>query len=153
MLTKVISGGQTGADRAGLDAARDFGLETGGTAPKGWRICNPDGSDGSDPTLADLGLLEHWSREYPLRTKQNVADSDGTVWFGHQDSPSGKLTIGTAQKLRKPWLINPSSGELRDWLERVQVRVLNVAGNRVSSFNRGIYQRTYDTLIETFKIA
>jgi hypothetical protein len=55
MIEKLISGGQTGADRAGLEAAKALGIATGGTAPKGWRIENPDGTSGSDPSLAEFG--------------------------------------------------------------------------------------------------
>jgi hypothetical protein len=117
-LQKLISGGQAGADRAGLDAAKALGIPTGGTAPKGWRICLPDGSDGSDPSLAELGLVEHALREYPPRTRQNVADSDGTVWFGYVDSPGGKLTVRTCRKLKKPYLVEPKSViEFIDWVE------------------------------------
>lgn len=149
-LKKIISGGQTGADKAGLDAAKALGLETGGTAPKGWRICLPDGSDGSDPTLAEYGLVEHESREYPPRTIQNVKDSDGTVWFGYAASPGGKLTIKTAKAESKPFIINPTAVELREWVEANQIEVLNVAGNRQSPDNPTISEATYKTIVEAF---
>jgi hypothetical protein len=74
MLTKIISTGLTAADRAALEAAVELCIPTGGTAPKGWRIQNYDGSTGSDPELAQFGLVEHESAEYPPRTRQNVAD-------------------------------------------------------------------------------
>ena len=79
-ITKIIAGGESGADTGGLRAARDMDVLTGGTAPRGWRICLPDGSDGSDPELGTkFGLVEHDSYDYPPRTRQNVTDSDGTV--------------------------------------------------------------------------
>ena len=52
-LRKVISGGQTGADRTGLECAKALGLETGGTAPDSWRT-----DEGHDPTLADFGWCD-----------------------------------------------------------------------------------------------
>ena len=61
---KVISGGQTGADQAGLIAAEKAGITTGGWMPKGFRTL-----DGPNPGLAArFGLREHPSEEYPPRT-------------------------------------------------------------------------------------
>jgi len=149
-LKKIVSGGQSGADFAGLLAGRDLGLETGGTAPKGWRICLPDGKDGSNPGLAEFGLVEHASRDYPPRTRQNVADSDGTVWFGYENSGGGLLTARTCAHLGKPFFPNPSPTALRDWVQHQGIEVLNVAGNRASDFNPDIESVTYSTLIEAF---
>lgn len=150
-ITKIISGGQTGADRAGLDAARSLGIATGGTAPKGWRVCRFDGSDGNDPDLAELGLTEHESPEYPPRTKQNVRDADGTVWFGYPASPGGKLTIRTCKQLGKPYIINPSFEDLREWVTEKGITILNVAGNRSSLENPDIYKQTYFCIRMAFK--
>lgn len=150
-LKKIISGGQTGADEAGLKAAKDLGFETGGTAPKGWRIQNYDGTEGSNPGLADYGLVEHESREYPPRTKQNVADSDATVWFGYEGSGGAKLTISTARRLHKLLIVNPTAKELRRWLEANPIAVLNVAGNRLSDFNPTIFDDVYSLLVEALR--
>lgn len=150
MLRKLISGGQTGSDKAGLIAGRKLGLETGGTAPKGWRVQLPDGTDSSDPGLKDYGLVEHESRDYPPRTKQNVKDTDGTVWFGYTNSPGGKLTANTAKQLNKPFIVSPTPTELREWVITNNIEVLNVAGNRASDFNPTISEDTYNTLIEAF---
>lgn len=148
-IIKVISGGQTGADYAGLLAAKDLGIATGGTAPRGWRIQNFDGSEGTNPALTSFGLVEHESRDYPPRTRQNVADSDGTVWFGHVESPGGKLTRKTAKELDKPFLINPPTPEyFKEWLKIWSIKILNVAGNRVSEFNPRIQEDVYQFLIE-----
>lgn len=149
-LKKIISGGQTGADYAGLLAGREMGLETGGTAPKGWRICLPDGTDGSNPGLEKFGLIQHSSREYPPRTRQNVIDSDGTVWFGYDKSPGGKLTARTCASEEKPFLINPTPENLRSWVALQDIEVLNVAGNRASEQNPDIEDKTYSALIEAF---
>jgi len=148
MIEKIISGGQTGADFAGLMAARFLGIPTGGTAPKGWRIENADGSSGSNPELASFGLIEHESSEYPPRTKQNVADSDATLWMGYEASPGGRLTIATCEKLDKPIAINPSIEAFRAFLKNCDVKVLNIAGSRESSFNPGIYDLVYQFLVE-----
>jgi hypothetical protein len=151
VIEKIISGGQTGADVAGLDAARLAGIPTGGTAPKGWRICLEDGSDGADPELESFGLVEHESSEYPPRTIKNIEDSDGTVWFGYTDSPGGKLTINTCAKLKKPCLINPRASELKIWAEESNIKILNVAGNRKSASNPEIYDSTFMTIYNAFR--
>jgi hypothetical protein len=147
---KIISGGQRGADRAGLEAARALGIATGGTAPKGWKVRLPSGEDASDPELAGSGLVESRSPSYPARTRANVRDSDGTVWFGYALAPGGKLTIGHCRKLGKPCLVNPSAAELAAWVAEHHIGVLNVAGNRESEHNPGIYEATYRTLVEAF---
>ena len=78
MLKKIISGGQTGADQGGLEAAEKLSLSTGGKMPRGFKT-----EDGPDPKLASrFGLGELASAEYPPRTRYNVVDSDGTVIFG-----------------------------------------------------------------------
>jgi hypothetical protein len=82
MLTKIISGGQTGADRAALDAAIEYGVPHGGWIPKGRRT--------EDGRLPDRYILQETSNiGYPQRTKLNILDSDGTLIFSH-----GKLTGG-----------------------------------------------------------
>ena len=147
---KFISGGQTGADQAGLFAARTLGIETGGWIPKGWLVQTPEGKDISNPSLEEFGLKEHHSSRYSDRTKQNVLDADATVWFGYKDSAGGRLTIATAREHSKPYIINPTPEELRAFVKNLNVRVLNVAGNRISSYNPTIYETTYATLIEVF---
>ena len=120
MITKVISGGQTGADRAALDAAIAHGIPT--------LIQSPEG--------------------------QNVADSDGTVWFGYPKSPGGQLTIGTAKNLGKPLLINPyEPDDFLRWIRADQVSVLNVAGNRLSESSPLIYEIVFKFLDEAFRRA
>lgn len=152
IVDKVISGGQTGADKAGLVAAYNLGIKTGGTAPQGWRICLPDGSDGTDPELGEkYGLVQHKSREYPPRTKQNVIDSDGTVWIGYNKSPGGKLTAKTCYEKGKPLILNPTPEQLRRWILENNIKVLNVAGNRESSDNPDISYRTYRTIYDALK--
>ena len=74
MLRKIISGGQTGADRAGLDFAIEVALEHGGFVPRGRKA-----EDGKIPEHYHLTELS--SISYAVRTKRNVREGDGTVVF------------------------------------------------------------------------
>lgn len=149
-LEKIISGGQTGADWAALVAAKDMDIPTGGTAPKGWRIQLPNGQDSSNPRLEEFGLVEHVSREWRYRTIQNVLDADGTLWVGYESSGGGKLTLGTAIKNGKPFIVNPTPEALLHWVTQEGIKVLNVAGNRLSEHNPGIEVQTYRLLTRAF---
>src|SRR5688572_27329961 len=108
-VVKIISGGQTGADRTALEVGRALGLQTGGWVPKGCRT-----AEGSDYSLLAFGCAEHPSPLYPPRTEANVADSDGTVWFGHR-SPGYTCTRKAWLRLHKPSIENPTSAALRAW--------------------------------------
>jgi hypothetical protein len=141
---RIISGGQTGADRAALDAAAALGVPTGGTAPAGyWTEAGPD------PTLRALGLVAEGSVEY--RTERNVADADATVIFATRgDSPGSALTLAIARRRGKavlvidPWM--PGAVErLREFLRQHAPTTLNVAGHRESQAP-GIYQRVFDVM-------
>jgi putative molybdenum carrier protein len=89
LLHRVISGGQTGADQAGWKAAQTTGIPTGGAMPRGFRT-----EEGPRPEFAELyGAHELGTDSYPARTDANVHDSDGTLWFGHTDSPGGRQTL------------------------------------------------------------
>jgi hypothetical protein len=122
-LVRVISGGQTGADKTALLCARAIGLETGGTAPKGWKI---DG--GTDPSLADYGLIESDSSDYAVRTRNNVEDADVTIWIGKVGSPGYWCTKNATQRYSKPFFVNPSDVELEYICNTYAVA--NFAGNR-----------------------
>jgi len=143
-ITRIISGGQTGADRAALDAAIDSGIEHGGWIPKG-RLAE----DGPLPEA--YRLKETPTAGYPERTEQNVRDSDGTVIFSRGALTGGsKLTAELAQKHDKPHLhvdlnqIHPlkASGLAYRWILTEGVSVLNVAGPR-ASMAPDIYPHTY----------
>jgi hypothetical protein len=87
MLRKIISGGQTGADRAGLDFAIETGLEHGGYVPRGRKA--------EDGRIDDrYNLVELTTSSYPARTRRNIEESDGTVIFSLERLLSGgtKLT-------------------------------------------------------------
>lgn len=145
-VTKIISGGQTGADRTALEVARELGIATGGHAPRGWRT-----DEGADPSLEALfGLVEHTSADYPPRTRANVENSDGTVIFGNVHSPGCALTVRLCMVAKKPYLDNPSPARLREWLERYAIRTLNVAGNRART-NPGIVAQVRQVLTEALR--
>ena len=134
-VDKIVSGGQTGADRAALEAAAALGIATGGWIPRGRRA-----EDGRVPGRY-RGLVETASDDYAERTLLNVRDSDATVIFGHGGLHGGSLlTAECARRLGRPLLILDFEREpparaaatLAGWLERRRVRTLNCAGPRAS---------------------
>jgi len=127
-VKKIISGGQTGADQFGLEVGQELGIETGGTAPPGFKTTKGSQKE----KLKGFGLVEGESdsKIYPKRTKKNVQDSDGTVLFGNPKSKGSSLTIKTASKQNKPIIVNPTVDELSSWLSENNIETLNVAGNR-----------------------
>ena len=135
-VQKIVSGGQTGADRGALDAALSLGIEHGGWCPKG-RLAE----DGVIPER--YSLTETSSRFYRIRTEQNVIDSDGTLIFYYKTLKGGtELTRQMAVKHDKPYLLfdvaSPSLDHIvQQWLTTAKITVLNVAGPRESS-NPGI---------------
>jgi hypothetical protein len=142
---KIVSGGQTGADRAALEVAQEFGLETGGYAPKGYLT-----EDGPDLTLRQFGLREHVLPEYPPRTRMNIRFSDGTAVFGHTTSLGTRYTIRMCIQLGKPYICNPTAKELSAFIAEHDIKTLNVAGNRASK-NAGVTGQVKDVLTETFR--
>lgn len=144
MDLRIISGGQTGADRAGLDAAAALGFATGGQAPSGYWT-----EDGPDPNLAALGLVAGGSPEF--RTERNVLAADATVIFAtRRRSPGSDLTRALARRHGKPVLtLDPGAPGAADalaaFLRAHAPRTLNVAGHRESQAP-GIYRRVLDLL-------
>jgi len=132
-IKKVISGGQTGADRAGLEAAKKAGIETGGYCPKDYLT-----EKGPDKSLKGFGLIETETREYTERTELNIKHSDGTVIFCRTEKSGNVTGIGTlltlkiAEDFGKPVIVNPGSEEFTVWVVNNDIRALNVAGNRKS---------------------
>lgn len=136
-LRKIISGGQDGVDRGALEAARDFGVQTGGMAPAGFRTIR-----GPDLSLKELfGLDEHRSRAYQPRTEQNVVDADGTLIIASSlSSPGTALTLTYIAKHSKPHFViglksdnvKAKTQEAVEWIKREAIEVLNVAGNHLN---------------------
>lgn len=131
LLEQIISGGQTGADLAGLIAARSCGLKTGGWMPKGFLTL-----DGPRPDLARrFGLQENTSPNYPPRTRRNVQMSDATIRFARLwHTPGERATLKFLVQYGKPYLDvaiddPPSHITVSTWIRKNRVRILNVAGN------------------------
>jgi hypothetical protein len=126
---KLVSGGQTGADRAALDVARKHGVPHAGWCPKGRRA-----EDGPiDPCYQ---LQETPSADHLQSTEWNVRQSDGTVIFSIGDHLSGGSleTLNFAQQHEKPWIYLPAARNkdaprrLWSFIEDNHIQVLNVAG-------------------------
>ncbi len=148
-LRKVISGGQTGVDRAALDAALDFGIPVGGWCPQGRRA-----EDGPIPER--YPLTETPSTAYEQRTAWNVRDSDGTLIITRGSLEGGTaLTLKEAQRQDRAVLhvrtTDPVPVEMiRAWGEDHDVRLLNVAGPRASE-EESIYEETKSILTSLFE--
>jgi hypothetical protein len=146
MFEKIVSGGQTGVDRAALDVALESGIPCGGWCPKGRRA-----EDG--PVDPSYSLRETTTASYEERTERNVLDSDGTlVLRGQQLSPGTEFTIELAARHGKPCLViqlcnQPDAAMVRRWAKVQGIRVLNVAGPRASQ-SPGIYERAVTFLRE-----
>ena len=150
MLKKIISGGQTGADQGGLEAASILGLETGGKAPLGFKTEN-----GPMPELARYGLEELASHEYPPRTRYNVVDSDGTIIFGRTSETGSRMTRRMCKESHKPCLVIEEFDKddlryIRSFIERYEIETLNIAGNRESKFP-GLQQKVQKFLREALE--
>lgn len=134
MLKKIISGGQTGADQAGLDVAIQNNIQHGGWIPKG-RLTE------IGPLSDKYQLDEMPSESYPKRTEKNIMASDGTVIVTHGQLTGGSLlTRKKAIGHNKPFIhldmdtLTPDEGAelLRDFIENNDIGILNVAGSRAS---------------------
>jgi hypothetical protein len=132
VVQRVVSGGQTGVDRAALDAAIDLGLPHGGWCPRG-RLAE-DGRISRRYRLKETSASEYW-----VRTEQNVVDSDGTLILYRGELSGGThLTHRMAIKHGRPVLLidlenDPDPHEVRTWIDTERISVLNVAGPRESS--------------------
>lgn len=154
--TKIISGGQTGIDRLGLEIGKELGLETGGTTTPGYYTEN-----GPDTSLQDFGVTEiapelqagKKGKEFYLpRTEQNVINSDGTVYFSTDEDSAGRIaTQRFAKAHNKPFLLNPTSQELAQWLVDNNINTLNVAGNRGSKVSPEFDSQVRETIRSAFK--
>ena len=148
-VTKILSGGQTGADRAALDFAIDHQIPHGGWCPKG--------------RLAEDGVIERRyqlqetsTKRYSQRTEKNVEEADGTVIFTMKPQLTGgsKKTAEFAEKHGKPWIHLHSAQydraeKLLQFVQEQQIKILNVAGSREST-NPKIYDLVKQTLEAAF---
>jgi len=155
MLTKVVSGGQSGVDAAALVAARECGFETGGWVPQGWAT-----EKGPLPLLMLFGLREHPSSSYSVRTKANVADSDGTLIIVKRiEEVTGgtKLAMDTAKALGRRFGLVELRGYIPQfeeavvtWIVKRGIGTLNVAGPRESR-SPGIEEAVQEFLVGVFR--
>ncbi len=131
MPSKIISGGQSGVDRAVLDAARELDVPIGGWCPKGRRA-----EDGA--IAACYPLDKNPSDQYAQRTEWNIRDSDGTLVLTFGPATGGTaLTVQLADRLSKPCLVldlknSASPEDALSWIGEHSIQVLNVAGPRAS---------------------
>ena len=147
MIRQIISGGQTGVDRAALDVAIKLALPHGGWIPKG-RITE------SGPLADKYHLKETESSSYAERTEKNVMDADGTLIISH-----GPLTCGSeytremALKHDRSWLhidLSQSAAfqavtTINQWIMQKKIGILNVAGPRASK-DPSIYREASNIL-------
>lgn len=149
-LQKIVSGGQTGVDRAALDAAIILELEHGGWCPRGRRA-----EDGR--IAACYQLQETDAFDYAVRTEKNVVDSDATLILCRGNPTGGtRLTIRYARRHNRPLLVidlnddAKAAGAIEDlvrWIRDHRIRVLNVAGPRESS-SPGIGRQVEQFLVD-----
>jgi hypothetical protein len=134
VISKIISGGQTGADRAALDVAIELGIPHSGWVPKGRRTER-------GPLPAKYHLKEMPTDSYPKRTEQNVMHSDGTLIISHGELAGGSdYTKQMAERHDKPWVhvdarkvsAQAAVQIIKAWINGNEIRVLNVAGSRAS---------------------
>lgn len=159
MIEKVISGGQTGADIAGLRAAKECKIATGGLMPRGFRTL-----DGSKPEYAELYGVEETIREdYGYRTDWNVKHSDATIRFAVDfESPGEKRTLKAIKRFNKPHLdvfvpimmsaLGDSPYSIHYWIKVGGYKVINIAGNSERTAP-GIEAMVYHHLVEVFSYA
>ena len=149
-IKKIISGGQTGADQAGLDAALKSDIPHGGAIPRGRLTEN--GRLDEKYTLQEMS-----STSYPERTEKNVVDSDGTVIFSHGELSVGSLlTLEKAREHKRPVLhldmanvtIEGAVELLKAFVEEHGVEILNVAGAKASK-DPEIYDATFAVVERT----
>ena len=148
MLKKIISGGQTGVDRAALDVAMRMGIAHGGWIPKG-RLAE----DGSLPL--HYQLQEMPTDAYDARTEKNVIDSDGTLIISRGRPTGGTdFTRKMALKHGKQLLhIDLALGQrasdagslVASWVDMNRIETLNVAGPR-ASHDPAIYMDTVNIM-------
>jgi len=156
-LTKVISGGQTGVDRAALEVALFLEIPHGGWCPKGRRAEN-------GPIPKTFNLTETSSFNYAVRTEKNVVESDGTLILFRQIITRGTgLTVKFAKRHQRPCLcidlaniadeeenaIDAAAEEILSWLTKENINVLNVAGPREST-TPNINSQSHSLLLNTF---
>jgi hypothetical protein len=147
-VRKIVSGGQTGVDRAALDFAIQRGIPHGGYCPKGRR-------SESGRIAAKYRLIECDSPDYAMRTTLNVVHSDGTLILTRGQPEGGtQRTVEFCIRYAKPSYTIDLDRKLKTadfaaWLREHDIETLNVAGPRESK-QSGIGKQARRTLEELF---
>ena len=151
-IFKIISGGQTGADKGGLIAAKKANIKTGGIAPKGFMT-----EAGKDPSLkSEYGLRENYSDDLKERTLSNLRGAHCTIVFATKPGSRGtKFTIDSLNSEKRMHIVlSPfeadAAEKVREFLDLVYERyknplIVNIAGNRESR-SKGIEEKVMDLL-------
>ena len=148
MLQRIISGGQTGADRAALDAALETGFPCGGYCPK-----NREAEDGP---IDDRYPLVEINGGYAERTRKNVEESDGTLIVFQSPIHGGtRLTRDYCIQCEKPCLLidfitaSPTQAleEVESFIHQYSINALNVAGPRASDCPE-VYGYVHDLILK-----
>lgn len=155
MIEKIVSGGQTGVDQAGLLIATEMGIEVGGWCPKG-------GLDENGTSMLNVYPLKEATTTNPdERTKLNIRDSDGTliivpcIPLPDKIKDGTRLTIEHAIELKKPHLIieldkkDDAANTVNEWVKENNIHVLNIAGPRESN-SPGINKESCEIFREIF---
>lgn len=149
-IRRIISGGQTGADRAAFDFALENKIEIGGFIPK-----NRAAEDGRISEKYP-NLIETETENPAQRTELNVINSDAILIVSHGELRGGsKLTAEFAEKHRKPFLhvdfsastIDEAIEKANAWLASIECEALNIAGARASE-DADIYAKTREFLLK-----
>lgn len=149
MISKIISGGQTGADRAALDAALEVSVSIGGSCPTGRKA--------EDGEILDYYGLQEISGGYRQRTRKNVVDSDGTaIFYDTLLSGGTELTLQFCIRHNKPYKLNDISlidskkaaALVVGFADKFRIENLNVAGPRASN-HAGIYDYVKQAIFKT----
>lgn len=154
----IISGGQTGTDRAALDAAIALNIPYGGWCPKG-RIDEIDVIPKKYSGLTEIsGEFKTEQENYDTRTKHNIRDSDGTLILVPKKPLPPKikdgtlLTIKEVERQKKPHLeidlsepMEKKIDAIINWVEKHNIQILNIAGPRETS-SPGIYQASLEVI-------
>jgi hypothetical protein len=164
MIEKIVSGGQTGVDRAALDTAIELNIFHGGWCPKG-RIDELGTIPEKYNALQEVsGEFKTDKENYDARTKRNIKDSDGTLIFVPKiplppEIKDGTiLTIQEVQKQNKHYLLIDLSKPQQDnvksiiaWIVESNIKTLNIACPRESSW-KGVYKLSLELLKKTLPL-
>lgn len=155
MIEKILSGGQTGADRAALDVAIELNIPYGGWCPKGRLDENGIIPEKYIHLKEVSGNFNNDTDNYAARTISNIMDSDGTLIFvpaiplPDEIKDGTVLTIKEVEKNKKPYLVIDLSGPIQNntkliqnWIKDNQIKIINIAGPRESS-SPGIYRACF----------